>query len=419
MNLFVPFARPLPPPAPQAGRPVARAAQALARCLFEDILPLWAVVGLDHAQGGFAETIEPDGRAGTGPRRVRVSARQVYAFAVAEELGWSRMAARACVRHGYRFLCGHTSAHGFLFHSLESNGSLRDGGHELYDQAFLLLAYAHAHRLLGGGEACARANELLRQILARFPAGGGAFATRLDAGGPILANPHMHLLEAALAWIEIDDAPQWHALANRIVHLFSTCFYDRRHGAVLEAFDLTGKPLAEGGRYRVEPGHNFEWAWLLMRWERLAGGEAGDLPHTLIRFAETHGVDPARRVAVNAVWHDGSSADIRARLWPQTERLKAWLALAEESRAGAVEEAERKAAEAAETLLLYLRPPTAGLWHDVMEPAGTFAAEPAPASSLYHIACAIREILAYAGSEGEAARPLPAPRLEREAQTAH
>ena len=69
----------------------------------------------------------------------------------------------------------------------------------------------------------------------------------------------------------------------------------------------------------------------------------------------------------------------RARLWPQTERLKAALILNGDT-------PPDHAAQALKGLQLYLEP--TGLWRDKQEPAGRFIDEPAPASSLYHIAAA-------------------------------
>jgi len=72
----------------------------------------------------------------------------------------------------------------------------------------------------------------------------------------------------------------------------------------------------------------------------------------------------------------------RARLWPQTERLKAALLLAErnpDDRAAYLAEA----AAALAGLELYLRPN--GTWRDKLNPDGSFVDEPAPASSFYHI----------------------------------
>jgi mannose-6-phosphate isomerase len=57
-------------------------------------------------------------------------------------------------------------------------------------------------------------------------------------------------------------------------------------------------------------------------------------------------------------------------------------------------EAERQtlkaeAQKAADGLAKYLQHPVEGAWWDKMQPDGGFVDEPAPASSLYHIACAI------------------------------
>jgi mannose-6-phosphate isomerase len=72
----------------------------------------------------------------------------------------------------------------------------------------------------------------------------------------------------------------------------------------------------------------------------------------------------------------------RARLWPQTERLKAALTVGEP--------AEALAAFAG--LQPFLATPAPGAFFDKMLPEGGFVAEPARASSLYHIVCAYAEL---------------------------
>ena len=86
----------------------------------------------------------------------------------------------------------------------------------------------------------------------------------------------------------------------------------------------------------------------------------------------------------------------QARLWPQTERLKAALALAAQARDGEDRQAcERAALSAAEGLSHYLDTQVPGLWHDKMRADGTFVTEPSPASSLYHIVCGIQNLRQY------------------------
>ena len=81
----------------------------------------------------------------------------------------------------------------------------------------------------------------------------------------------------------------------------------------------------------------------------------------------------------------------RARLWPQTEWLKASILLSTLVPERA-DELKGQAQGAALGLEKYLQTPVPGVWWDKMQLDGGFIDEPAPASSLYHIACAIYEL---------------------------
>jgi mannose-6-phosphate isomerase len=76
-------------------------------------------------------------------------------------------------------------------------------------------------------------------------------------------------------------------------------------------------------------------------------------------------------------------------LWPQTERLKAALMFAEDSDSPARLDYRAHALAACQSLLRYLDTPMAGLWRDTLLPDNCFVEEPAPASSFYHIICAV------------------------------
>jgi mannose-6-phosphate isomerase len=114
----------------------------------------------------------------------------------------------------------------------------------------------------------------------------------------------------------------------------------------------------------------------------------------LFQIGTEFGVDRGRGVAFNALRDDLTPLDLSARLWPQTERIKAAVVLAA---AAAEDQAERnlllvEAVAAVKGLMLYLETPVRGAWRDKLEPSGVFVEEPSPASSLYHIVCAIREL---------------------------
>ncbi len=89
-------------------------------------------------------------------------------------------------------------------------------------------------------------------------------------GLPLCSNPHMHLFEAALAWEALAERPQaWTALADEIANLALTKFIDQTSGGLREFFDHHWSPHPSDKGRIMEPGHQFEWGWLLARWGAL------------------------------------------------------------------------------------------------------------------------------------------------------
>ena len=85
-------------------------------------------------------------------------------------------------------------------------------------------------------------------------------------------------------------------------------------------------------------------------------------------------------------------ADPIARLWPQTEWLKAAIRFAALTQGEERERYLRSSVRAATALKRFLDTPVKGLWRDKQKADGSFVEEPAPASSFYHILCAIYEV---------------------------
>jgi mannose/cellobiose epimerase-like protein (N-acyl-D-glucosamine 2-epimerase family) len=139
----------------------------------------------------------------------------------------------------------------------------------------------------------------------------------------------------------------------------------------------------------AEPGHCFEWAWLFERLAAQGYPGAEQASDDLVGFARAHGLCTRRGVAMNEVLTDGAVHDANARLWPQTERLKA--AVARLHRLGDPAEAQEAAAAAA-GLRQYFDVAVPGLWRDKLRADGSWLEELAPGSSLYHISCAYLEL---------------------------
>jgi mannose-6-phosphate isomerase len=284
--------------------------------------PMWATNGIDPLNGGFIETIGQNGAGLAHPRRARVHPRQMYAFAQAPALGW-RGDARRVLRRGMDYFTQYYRRSDGLFRTLAAvDGAALDDKAVLYDQAFALLGLSVAATGLDARDDYEkRALELRAAIDATFRTDNGAFRSHEKGHGHIESNPHMHLLEACLAWAEIGKDPGWEAWVVQIVDLALSHFIRADSGALCEFFttDLKAAPGTPGRI--VEPGHQFEWAWLLLRSEARHPGPLRKAALRLIDIGEKFGV--RNQVAINSLLDDFSVHDANARFWPQTERLKA------------------------------------------------------------------------------------------------
>ena len=364
----------------------------LGRWLKMNALPLWATLGM-NADGAFAEALDDDGEQVGDFRRARVQARQAYVYSLASIWGWGEGYAALVERGLARFEVTNRREDGLYRTRVNWAGAVLDDTASLYDQAFVLLASATA---VEAGLDLERSRRTAADIQAALhsialPQGGW----REPAGPAYQANAHMHLLEAALAWGALDPEGPWAGMADTIVGLARAYFIDDRGGFLREFFGPDWQP-AEGDDGRlVEPGHQFEWAWLLTRWGRLRGDPWALEAARRLFAAGERGLDPARGVAIDELDETLQPRSSRARLWPQTEWLKAALILAEEAEGDARERLIDSAGAALRGLWLYLAP--SGLWRDKLGPDGVFETEPAPASSLYHIVAAYRQLRETAG----------------------
>ncbi|MET0499859.1 MAG: AGE family epimerase/isomerase [Steroidobacteraceae bacterium] len=292
--------------------------ESLRSWLLDQAYPAWWSHGADHVRGGFHERLQQDGLPTGEPRRSRLHPRQIYSFALAQDLAWSGPAVSA-LSHALKFyLLHYRRADGLFLAVVNADGTVGDASAFLYDQAFALLGLAFACKSLGDKSLRDDARGLLDAIRLHLGHSHGGFDEIPSGTLPLLSNSHMHLFEAALAWFEQDADPRWKHLAEEIVSLATTRFIDRDSGFLLEFFDANWRPVGPHGQRRVEPGHQFEWAWLLLRWSRHSGDlQARQLALQLIDAAENRGVDRSRRVAVNALTSNGAVLDGNARLWPQ------------------------------------------------------------------------------------------------------
>lgn len=360
--------------------------------MFGTALPLWARAGVDRQNGGYIEQLTLEGRDADIPfKRARVTGRQIYVFSHAAMLGWPE--GNALAAHGVSFLTEKTwlgPTKGFA-RTLTRTGEALDSTPDLYDAAFALFALAWRHRAVKDAQSRDWMFKTLDYVEThlRHPSGVG-FWHELPPKGSRQQNPHMHLTEACLVAYAATGEERFGATARTLVELYATRFFDKKTGTLHEYFADDWSPAPGDEGRIVEPGHMMEWAWILNEARKLLGVDTADIIRTSIKFAETYGVDPKTAVTFNTVRDDGQPIDRGSRTWPNTERIKAAVALYE---LDGVDPAP--VIDASSRLLLdrYLKTDMPGLWIDAFDAEGRPLNKTVPASTLYHVFLAFAEVL--------------------------
>jgi len=359
--------------------------------MFNIALPFWASVGFDGDDKGFVEHLTLAGvPADVSFKRTRVQARQIYVYSHAHLLGWEGPALERA-RAGYEFMTrsGWLPEGGWAAR-LGRDGGIVDPTLDFYDQSFMLFALAWYRRASGDTGVDAWIDRSLTALERLAKTGGRGYHALLPPPAEAVQNPHMHLLEALLELFKTTGEERFASAARDVAELFTTTFYDAASQTLAEYYDQDWR-RAPGVRGRiVEPGHHFEWAWLLHHCQRLTGLDVRDAALGLFAFAETHGVDPATGLTFDEVLDDGSVHQGDHRAWPQTEALKAHLAMAEFENKPDL----KRIAQITDNILdRYLSVTPAGAWVDHLTADGRPRVDKVPTSTLYHVFLAFAELL--------------------------
>jgi mannose-6-phosphate isomerase len=358
------------------------------------VFPLWTKNGIDPNNGGFVESLNQEGVGTTAPRRAMVQARQLFSYSEALKLKIIDPESTASIlNRATQFLMSFYSLpSGAFIHAVTSDGAPENSQSELYAQAFALFGLARSYEVLKQPEINERAKKLLQYLNTERRAPHGGYTEIKDGKVLYQSNPHMHLFEAAIAWATVDTDADWKTLCHELFDLCSRDFIDAETHLLAEHFNEDWLPLRTAGRgFIFEPGHHYEWAWLLVQFEKLSKISVGTIPEQLFSLAEAHGVRRPEGLVVDEVWSDFTVNKSSSRFWPQTERIKAAVELglraspAEQPKFGFV------ADEAMTTLWKYLDSPIKGTWQDTLLENGDFIPLAPKASSLYHIINAMSE----------------------------
>ncbi|MEP9387740.1 AGE family epimerase/isomerase [Mesorhizobium sp. KR9-304] len=349
-------------------------------------LPFWAEAGFDRRANAFHERLDFTGAPIlAAPRRTMVQGRQIYAFAHAALLGWLPEGAELAIVAADNMIRLHWASDnepGWVF-SVSCDGAVVDARRDAYTQAFALYGLAWAYRL----SAAQRYRDVADQTFDFLDRRLSSSASGIDVqAGTRRQNPHMHMFEAALAWFEVTGNDQYLARATEIFRLFTTRFFQPHTAILVEHFDEDWRPAPDHRGHLFEPGHHFEWVWLLRRYGHHTGHGVDKYADALLGTALAMGF--ADGLIAAEVQDDATIFNREHRVWPHAEGIKAAAAEHEAGRGSMRELVDRL------VLVLesrFLGKPFAAGWLDHFSPDGSLKIDFVPASTLYHLVLGIAE----------------------------
>lgn len=362
-------------------------------------LDTWARAGRDQATGRFHERLDAAARPIAVPYRAMVQARQIYVYAQAAALGWSadggalaEAAMAALIRDYVEEADGIASV---AFSVDPATRAIVSSVRDSYTHAFVLFAIARLYALNRDPALLALAERIAGFVDRHlWDATHGGVHDALPVTPGKRQNPQMHLLEA---YLELDAAAPGRGFAERAARLV-TLFGDRLfgpHGALVEHFGDDWSHHGDPARSRrVEPGHHYEWIWLLDQYQRASGDDVRGWRTTLHDAVRDHG-HHASGLIFDELDLDLAVVKTSHRLWPHTEAIKAAAVHHLEGDPRAAAFADRMA-----DLLMthFLDVPFAGGWTDHLAPDLTPLVDYVPASSLYHLVLAAAQADAVFGA---------------------
>jgi mannose/cellobiose epimerase-like protein (N-acyl-D-glucosamine 2-epimerase family) len=374
-----------------------------------DVCAFW-LKRISDPVGGFFEELDALGSPVSRPRRTTlVQARLTYVYSHAYLLGGDPSFGEAA-RHGVAFLMRAARApDGGWFRAVSSEGATLDNTRDAYDHAFVLFALAWYFRATHDASAIQLADATWQSMQEHLadPRHGGFFEEfapgRSAMKLPRRQNPHMHLLEALLALHVATGEKNWLRRAGALVDLFKRRYVDPETGALIEFFnaDWFQAPGTEGTLR--EPGHQFEWVWLLHEYYRLSGDESvASHAERLFAFGTRFGIERGQGLVGEELGGEGLGGAVfdgvdatgaltaaTKLLWPQTEYIKACVARAEW-----LGDAAARGTISTHLALIakhFMRPDGA-TWHNQLARDGAPMTRAVPARVLYHLFMAVAEV---------------------------
>ena len=357
--------------------------------LFDQLLKNWAQHGIDSEYGFSYESMNHDWSPKKLNRlRLLTQCRQLYTFShayqIEEKEEW-----KAKLQPLFDFITNYYYQDNRWIFSLNDDLSIKDEQSDAYALAFVLLSFSHYYQVTQDKRALSYVKETHRFLMDNMQAKSGGFyeAFPIDDNQVRRQNPHMHLLEGYIAAFNTTQNKEYKKVIESLLTLALEQFYDKKTKTLREFFSSDWQLDSKTGHH-VEPGHHFEWVWLLYQVNKiLPNTDYTDLAQHLWSTATRHGFTKNGGIYDQIDGNSYLPLDKEKRIWPITEYLKAITAIpiGKEEKNHRIEDALNFMEE-----YYFL---DNGRWNEYLDEHNKAKDFPLPGTSSYHIFLGLAEVL--------------------------
>lgn len=369
--------------------------------LFEQLLENWYQNGIDKKQGFSYESLNHDlSRNRVGRIRLLTQCRQLYTFSHAATIK-DKQHWQAMLKPLFEFIVDYYYQNGRWIFSLDDELNALDNQSDTYALAFVLLSFSHYYQTTKDSRALSYIMETHNFLINYMQAETGGFYETYPTNNTKIRrqNPHMHLLEGYIAAYEATKEQDYKAVIHSLLELATSRFYDQKNKTLIEFFHHDWTVHNEKG-HQIEPGHHFEWVWLLHKAHKIeAKPEYLELAHHLWSTAVKYGLSEKGGIYNQISNLDYQALDKEKRIWPITEYLKAITVLP----IGKEEKQHR-----IETALIFIKEYyflDEGRWNEYLTEDNQAKDYPLPGTSNYHIFLGLTEVIAWARLNSSVSKP--------------
>jgi cellobiose epimerase len=369
----------------------AQSAREFKHQLETKIMPYWYDTAVDQQHEGYLLSDDAAKKAPPATEKQLVTqSRMVWGFAHAHRKGLSTADRNylKAAEQGYRFLLAHflDPENGGYYWTTDLAGKPLNQRKIVYGQSFVMYALVEYSRASRDGEPLKRAMELYHvlQRRAHDPEHDGWIEhferdwtpmlkpgpeAIVEVGGMKSANTHLHLMEALTELCEATHDPEVRKSLEEAVRINATYFYPLKAGQSCFHRHLDWKPATEPSSAGLSYGHNVEFAWLLIRAQKVLGQPPSwDQFDAHVEHALKYGYDQQRGGLYSRGMDDQPATDTDKIWWVQAEMLAALTDGLQHKPNPAYSEALDRLVD---FILKYQANPTNGIWLDTVAADGT------------------------------------------------